>query len=323
MTDPYSPRAMTGRERFGASIAFKPVDRPAKTDMFCLVEELLKEPFPDEREMERSTGTERQRLVDTCAQMYLAIAQHYDHDCIFVWHPVTGQASLEIIAALRKLVGSERAILGMVPNAFWGLEQIDDHLQFATLLHEDRDQLHRHAQQFREDALVRIRQLAEAGADVAYLPNDVAFNDGPYFAPAVYEDLVLRYAEPLFAEIRRLGLIGVYHTDGNVARLLELIMASGAHALQSIDPMAGMDIKETKQRTQGRLALLGNVQCNLLQEGPEETIRASARYCLTHASPGSGYVFMASNSIFAGMPLENYDVMQDEYDRFVAEHRRD
>ena len=114
-------------------------------------------------------------------------------------------------------------------------------------------------------------------------------------------------------------MIGVYHTDGDVTTLLEPIMALGSHALQSIDPMAGMDIKRVKQQTQGRLALLGNVQCNLLQEGPEEAIRQSARYCLTHASPGSGYVFMASNSIFAGMPLANYHVMQDEYDRFVAE----
>jgi hypothetical protein len=28
---------------------------------------------------------------------------------------------------------------------------------------------------------------------------------------------------------------------------------------------------------------------------------------------------MASNSIFAGMPLANYHVMQDEYARFVAQ----
>ena len=28
---------------------------------------------------------------------------------------------------------------------------------------------------------------------------------------------------------------------------------------------------------------------------------------------------MASNSIFAGMPLANYHIMQDEYDRFVSQ----
>jgi uroporphyrinogen decarboxylase len=311
---------MTGRARFCSSVAFQPVDRPSKTDMFCLVSELLGESFPDEQEIERSAGIGRQRLVDKCAEMYAAIAQTYDHDCVFVWHPLTGKANLEVIAALRKLLGHERAILGPALNALWGMEQIKDHVQFAMLLHEDRDRLHRQAQQFQENALTRIRQLADVGADVAYLPNDVAFNEGPYFAPAVFDEIVLPHAAPLFAEIRRLGMIGVYHTDGNVTKLLDSIMASGAHALQSIDPMAGMDIRCVKKQTQGRLALLGNVQCNLLQEGPEEAIRRSACYCLTHASPGSGYVFMASNSIFAGMPLANYRIMQDEYDRFVSQH---
>jgi uroporphyrinogen decarboxylase len=311
---------MTGRERFSSSIAFEPVDRPAKTDMFCLAKEFLGESFPDEQEIEHSTGIARQRLIAKCAEMYAAIAEGYNHDCVFVWHPFTGRGSLEVIAALGRLVARERMVLGVVPNALWGMEQIDDHTQFAMLLHEDRDRLHRQARQFQENALMRIRQLAEAGADVAYLPNDVAFNEGPYFAPAVFEEIVLPYAVPLFAEIRRLGMIGVYHTDGNVTRLLESIMALGAHALQSIDPMAGMDIKDVKKKTQGRLALLGNVQCNLLQEGPEEAIRRSAGYCLTHASPGSGYVFMASNSIFTGMPLANYHIMQDEYDRFVSQH---
>ena len=170
---------MTGRERFLDSIAFKPVDRPAKTDMFCLVQELLGKPFPDEREIERSSGTQRERLIDACAQIFAAIAERYDHDCIFVWHPFTGRGHLEVVAALSKLVGRERAILGLVPNALWGMEQIADHMQFATLLHEDRDRLHQQARQFRQEALARIRQLAAAGADVAYLPNDVAFNDGP------------------------------------------------------------------------------------------------------------------------------------------------
>ena len=83
---------MTGRERFFSSIAFKPVDRPAKTDMFCLVRELLGESFPDEREIGARTGTDRQRLIDKCAKCTWPSPSTYDHDCIFVWHPFTGKA---------------------------------------------------------------------------------------------------------------------------------------------------------------------------------------------------------------------------------------
>ena len=154
-----------------------------------------------------------------------------------------------MIAALSKLAGRQRAILGLVLNALWGMEQIEDHVQFAMLLHEDRDRLHRQARQFQENALTRIRQLADAGTDVAYLPNDVAPSTR---APISHLPCSTRSCCPtrqsFFAEIRRLGMIGVYHSDGNVSKLLDSIMALGAHALQSIDPMAGMDIKRVKQQ---------------------------------------------------------------------------
>ena len=80
--------------------------------------------------------------------------------------------------------------------------------------------------------------------------------------------------------------------------------------------MAGMDIAEVKRRCHGRMALMGNVQCNLLQDGPAEAIRRSALYCLEHASPGGGYVFGTSNTIFPGMPLANYHYMLDVYHEF-------
>lgn|GEM_PF-2115530 len=52
---------------------------------------------------------------------------------------------------------------------------------------------------------------------------------------------------------------------------------------------------------------------SLLQDGPAEVIRESTRYCLEHASPGGGYIFGTSNTIFPGMPLENYEYMLEVY----------
>ncbi|MEA1952739.1 MAG: uroporphyrinogen decarboxylase family protein [Planctomycetota bacterium] len=68
------------------------------------------------------------------------------------------------------------------------------------------------------------------------------------------------------------------------------------------------------------MALMGNVQCNLLQDGPTEASRQSALYCLEHASPGGGYIFGSSNTIFLGMPLANYHYMLDIYHEFCRKH---
>ena len=48
-------------------------------------------------------------------------------------------------------------------------------------------------------------------------------------------------------------------------------------------------------------------------DGPPEAIGESARYCLENASPGGGYIFGTSNTIFDGMPLAHYEIMLDVY----------
>lgn len=56
--------------------------------------------------------------------------------------------------------------------------------------------------------------------------------------------------------------------------ILNQILDIGPDILQSIDPMAGIDIRRVKQIAGGRMGLMGNVQCSLLQDGPEEQIIA-------------------------------------------------
>jgi uroporphyrinogen decarboxylase len=88
--------------------------------------------------------------------------------------------------------------------------------------------------------------------------------------------------------------------------LLDRLVDAGIDALHSIDPIAGIDIAEVKRRVGDRVCLIGNVDLRKVQQGPLEEIKASALYCLQHGSPGGGYIFSTCNSIFPGIPLENY-----------------
>jgi uroporphyrinogen decarboxylase len=159
----------------------------------------------------------------------------------------------------------------------------------------------------------------DAGAEFLHLVNDVAFNGGPFVRPAQFREIVTPYWRREVEHIRRRGAIPFVHTDGNIMPVLDDFLSLGAACFQSVDPMAGMDLREVKRRCQGRLALMGNVQCSLLQEGPPDAIRASARYCLEHGTPGGGYIFGTSNTIFPGMPLANYEYMLAVYREFCAE----
>ena len=207
----------------------------------------------------------------------------------------------------------------MVGGGLWCIDTISDWESFAADLFEHRGRIHEEAERRCRAALDAIDRLTEAGADFIYLPHDVAHNGGPFCKPTDFAEIVTPYLARLVARVKERGALAIFHSDGNLMPILDEILACEPHALQSIDPMAGMDIAAVKQRTHGKLALMGNVQCNLLQDGPREAIARSARYCLEHAAPGGGYIFSSSNTIFPGLPLANYEYMLEVFREFCAE----
>ena len=108
-----------------------------------------------------------------------------------------------------------------------------------------------------------------------------------------------------------MGCYAIKHTDGNIMPIIDMLVETNPHALHSLDPMAGVDIKTVKERYGGRVALCGNVNCALMQTGTDDEVRESAQYALQYGKPGGGYIFCTSNVAFSGMPSERYTMILD------------
>ena len=114
-----------------------------------------------------------------------------------------------------------------------------------------------------------------------------------------------------------LGFMVIKHTDGNLWSIIDLLVDSGIDCLDPIDPVAGMDLAEVKQKYGHRIALKGNVDCaqTLTFKGVEENI-AETKHCLRVAAPGGGYILSSSNSIHSAVKPENYVAMRETLERY-------
>ena len=162
-----------------------------------------------------------------------------------------------------------------------------------------------------EAAIERNRRQHEGGIDVALLCTDYCYNSGPFLSPAMFDEFVTPYLAMICKAGREDGMYVIKHTDGNIMPILNSLVEAGPHALHSLDPMAGVDIREVKRLVGHRVALCGNVHCAALQTGTEEEVIASAEYCLKYGGEGGGYIFATSNVPFAGMPPERYRLILD------------
>jgi len=305
---------MTGKERMLKTLRFEEPDRPPHFEvMFELEKEAFGLEFPNRTLWGKCSPGEKTRMISQCMKIYEKIVGRYSWDALAVFWPWSDPDG---VIAAKKTFGNDILIGSIVGNTIWAIDNISDWTEFAVTLMEQPQEIHRVAAEKNAAALEKYATLIDAGADFIHIVNDVAFNAGPFISPAQFSEFVTPYLKQQVQYIKAQGVIPFVHTDGNIDSILDDYLSLGAACFQSVDPMAGMDIAKTKQRCHGKMALMGNVQCNLLQDGPDEAIRKSALYCLENASPGGGYIFGTSNTIFPGMPLGNYEYMLDIYRNF-------
>jgi len=65
-----------------------------------------------------------------------------------------------------------------------------------------------------------------------------------------------------------MGAYCIKHSDGNLMKILDMIIETGIDGINPIDPIAGMDIQKIKKMYGGSVCIIGNIDCgNLLTNG--------------------------------------------------------
>lgn len=74
----------------------------------------------------------------------------------------------------------------------------------------------------------------------------------------------------------------------------------------------GVSLREARKVVGPDIALLGNVNCGLLQTGTDEECRQDILRSLAEGMEDKrGFIFCTSNTVYTGMPLERYELMNE------------
>jgi uroporphyrinogen decarboxylase len=162
-----------------------------------------------------------------------------------------------------------------------------------------------------------IRNAIKAGADIIVLSDDYASNNGPLMSPDVFREFILPMLKRVVDTVHEDGGYVIKHSDGNIWSLLDMIVGTGIDGLNPMEPVAGMDIGEVKQKYGDRVCLVGNIDCGwLLSKGSVEDVEFAVKECIRKASPGGGHIISSSNSIHSSVKPENYLAMINAAKRY-------
>lgn len=305
---------MTPRERMMTALDLGIPDRVPTFELeFQLSEELLGKSMLKEDDLKGLSEAEQQKKLEENAEFLIQVYDKLEHDAICIQYLST-EHICDTVRYIHKNVGNRFMLMAHGDGTF-AIPDGDGMLEFSYRIADEPEEVHAEAERMATDAIKRNRRMMDAGMDGFILCSDYCFNQGPFLSPQMFGEFVVPYLARIIADIRDRGGYAIKHTDGDIMPILDQLVSTNPHALHSIDPMAGVDIKEVKRLVGDKVALCGNVNCALMQTGTEEEVVASAEYCLTHAKPGGGYVYCTSNIPFKGLPLERYQLVLDVWKR--------
>ena len=164
------------------------------------------------------------------------------------------------------------------------------------------------------------RNIAEchAVADAGLSPVVLTYGDIAYKNRLLHSPEFLR-AE-FFPRLARLnatwhehGLLCLFHSDGYLMEVMDDLVAAGIDGLNPIEIVAGMSLKEVRERYP-RLFLAGGIDMSqLLSRGTPEEVRETCRQAIRDAYPGyfMGSTTEADNSCRLENLLAMYEVAQE------------
>jgi hypothetical protein len=172
------------------------------------------------------------------------------------------------------------------------------------------DLVERYMELTTEGIVALVAAQANLGIDGVTGGNDWAFKTGPMFSVRHLRRFIAPYLKRIVDEAHKHGLPYIKHGDGDLRTHLPVLVDEvGIDGLHAIEPNANMDIVDLKHRYGDRLALLGNLDCDLLVRGTPNQIDAEVARLMREVAPGGGYVFSTSNSVLSDVPLENVKAM--------------
>jgi len=309
---------MTPRERFIAALQRKPIEGrlPHFEIAFFLTMEAFGKVHPKHRcydQWEQMTERERQLHREDVADVYIRIAERFEHSAInlgglFVWRL---DETIRLIQTIRERTG-DRHFLMVNNDPTFAIPTGDRMLEFCTRIAEVPGGLKAEAEQRLHVALERAEELQKnGGLDGFVMCSDYCFNSGPFLSPNQLSEFVTPFLARAIEAYRQMGFLVIKHTDGNIMPILDQLVQAMPHALHSLDPQAGVDIAAVKRQYGSKVCLIGNVDCGLLSSGTDADCIESALYALRSGMPNGGYIFSTSNCIYTGLPLERYNLILD------------
>jgi len=273
------------------------------------------------REFEALSSAEQEKALYTNAEIILSVCSELNFAAVTVpggyWYEAPGRLAyyclpdegrIKQTKILRKMAGDETMLVAAIA-AVLNIPFSQEYEEFCYKLFDSPDEVEQMARSLVAKGIEDMKKFRDIGVEIILNPADIADNHGLFFNPEQMARFILPHVREWTADAKEMQLYSIMHTDGDIMACIEDLANTDLNALQSIDPIAGMDMRETKDLVGDRLCLCGNIDGGMMvTEGPKKVYEAT-RELLLSCKQGGGFVLGTSNACQREVEPECYRAM--------------
>ena len=109
------------------------------------------------------------------------------------------------------------------------------------------------------DTEKKARSAHVNGFRAIAIADDIAGNKGLLFSFHYFADVVLPVYKQIAEIIKENGLFTFFHSDGDIRKVIELLIEAGYDCIHPVDTQAGLNLYELKEQFGERLSFMGHV----------------------------------------------------------------
>ncbi|MBP5093700.1 MAG: hypothetical protein J6332_06580, partial [Abditibacteriota bacterium] len=219
--------SVTPREKFIRALERKPITGlvPHFELVFFLTMETLGKVHPCHRnyfQWDQMSEYERNLHREDMADLYIATAERFDHNAIFIHSDHT--ESGHIAEIIREKTG-DKYYITMHGDPTYPIPDGEAMLDFCYRMSDDSQGMKDEAQRRVDEFTEKASELAGKGLlDGFTLCSDYCLNTGPFLSPAQFDEFVMPYLTQIIKNYREMGFYTIKHTDGNIMPIIDRLV---------------------------------------------------------------------------------------------------
>ena len=207
-------------------------------------------------------------------------------------------------------VGERGVVMDSLSDPLWMAADLMEFGQYTLWALTEPEHFARTVAVMQERVMENLRRLLSVNVCDVYRVCGPEYATPPYLPPEFFARFVVPQVREMTELAHRHGARVRFHCHGRIGQVLDMIVATGADALDPCEapPDGDIELAEVKRRVGRQLCVFGNLQLKLLEHGTPEQVARAVRGCMDAAKEGGGFVIMPTAApISTPLPRQTAD----------------